>query len=387
MAKHTKSNAKSNRTGRLDEAPAKRPRRSRLGSSASQRWTVGLDLGDRWSSFCVLDEHGDVRSEGRVATTPTGLHKYFVPLAPARVALEAGTHSAWISRLIEDCGHEMIVANPRELRKIYQSHRKNDRNDAHILARMARFDPRLLEPIRHRNAQMQADLAFVRARDTLVRTRTKCINSARCLVKGAGLRLPKCDADTFAKRVLPLLSAELEPALSPLITIVQELTDKIHGYDAAIEELSKRSYPQTALLRQVGGVGPVTSLAYVLTIADEKRFTNRRDIGAYFGLVPRQDDSGQHTSQLRISKSGNEYLRRLLVSCAQYILGRFGPDTDLRRHGQRMMERGGKNAKKRAVVAVARKLAILLHRLWTTGEVYEPLRNSPKPKSTAQAAA
>jgi transposase len=340
-------------------------------------------VGDRWSSFCTLDEHGDVCSQGRVATTPTGLQKHFVPLAQARVALEAGTHSAWISRLLEDCGHEVIVANPRELRKIYQSHRKNDRNDALTLARMARFDPRLLEPIQHRNAQMQADLAFVRARDTLVGTRTKCINSARCLVKGAGLRLPKCDADTFAKRVLPLLPQELAAALSPLIMIVQELTDKIRGYDSAIEELSNKSYPHTALLQQVGGVGPVTSLAYVLTIGDEKRFSNRRDIGAFFGLVPRQDDSGEHVSQLRISKSGNSYVRRLLVGCAQYILGRFGPDTDLRRYGHRLMERGGKNAKKRAVVAVARKLAVLLHRLWTTGEVYEPLRNTRNLSSVA----
>lgn len=386
MTKHTKSASKNKRAARPDQALVKRASRSCRGSSQGG-WTVGLDLGDRSSYFCALDERGDVRSEGRVATTPAALHKHFGQLAAARVALEAGTHSAWISRLLEDCGHEVVVANPRELKKIYQSHRKNDRNDAHTLARIARFDPRLLEPIRHRNSQMQADLAFVRSRDTLVRTRTKCINSARCLVKGIGLRLPKCGADTFAKRVLPVLPQELEPALTPLIMIIQELTDKIHGYDTAIEELANGPYPQTALLRQVSGVGPVTSLAYVLTIADENRFTDRRNIGAYFGLVPRQDDSGEHVSQLRISKNGDGYVRRLLVGSAQYILGRFGPDTDLRRYGQRMMERGGKNAKKRAVVAVARKLAVLLHRLWTTGEVYEPLRNSRKTDNTSQAAA
>lgn len=109
------------------------------------------------------------------------------------------------------------------------------------------------------------------------------------------------------------------------------------------------------------------------------RFIHSRDVGGYLGLTPRHRDSGQRVSQLRISKEGDCYLRTLLVQCAHYILGPFGPDTDLRRHGERIGARGGKNGKRRAVVAVARKLAVLLHRLWVTGERYEPLRNS-KPR-------
>lgn len=166
--------------------------------------------------------------------------------------------------------------------------------------------------------------------------------------------------------------------LNSLISTIQELTDKIRCYDKAIKELGEQNYPDTVLLRQVKGVGPVTSLAYVLTIADPKRFTDSRAVGAFLGAVPRQDDSGEHTSQLRISRAGNPYLRRLMVGSAQYILGPFGPDTDLQRDGRRLMQRGGIHAKNGAVVAVARKLAILLHRLWTTGEAYEPLRNSHK---------
>ena len=388
MVKHSKSGLKNNRraaAGTRKSAgrqPAQRvttpqrPGRKTAVPKPAGSWTVGLDVGDRWSWFYTIDEAGDAVTEGKLSTTPTALQLHFASLAPARVALEAGTHSAWISRLIQSCGHDVIVANPRELRKIYQSHRKNDRSDAQILARIARVDPRLLAPIQHRTAKMQTDLALVRARDVLVRARTQCINATRGLVKPAGVRLPKCDPGAFAKRVAPFVPAELKPALSPLITTIQELTAKIRRYDDMIEELSTESYPQTTLLQQVQGVGPVTSLAFVLTIADAQRFSKSRTVGAYLGLVPRQDDSGEHSPELPISKAGNRFLRRLLVTCAHYIIGPFGPDTDLRRYGLRLTQHGGKNAKKRAVVAVARKLAILLHRLWVTGEVYEPLRRS-----------
>ncbi len=217
------------------------------------------------------------------------------------------------------------------MRKIYQSDRKNDRSDAHILARLARFDPQLLEPIRHRNAQMQADLAFIRARETLVTARTKCINSTRGLVKSIGARLPKCSTDSFCNRAVADIPAELQPALAPLIAAIQTLNEQIRCCDKQIETLASETYGQTALLRQVKGVGALTALAFVLTIADGTRFAKSRDIGAYLGPVPRQDDSGNRTSQLRITKAGDPYLRRLLVGSAQYIVGPFGPDTELRR--------------------------------------------------------
>ncbi len=349
------------------------------------RFTIGLDLGDRSTAFCVLDTDGAIVAEGKFKTTQAAIDQQFANLAPARVALEAGTHSGWISRLIESYGHEVIVANPREVRKIYQNDRKNDRSDAHILARLARFDPQLLEPIRHRTATMQADLATIRARETLVTARTKCVNSMRGLVKSMGARLPKCSTESFCKRVTADIPAELETALRPLMTVLQTINEQIRYCDKQIETLATETYPQTALLRQVGGVGALTASAFVLTIADATRFAKSRDIGAYVGLVPRQDDSGDRRSQLHITKAGDPYLRRLLVGSAQYIVGPFGPDTDLRRYGERLMQRGGKNAKKRAIVAVARKLAVLLHRLWITGEVYQPLRNSNRQTSTKAA--
>jgi transposase len=387
MTKHTKAQGKAKSP--TPSLPATRKgvsyQASKPDVDGSGGLTIGLDLGDRSTAFCMLDADGHIVAEGKFKTAKATFDQQFGRLAPARVALEAGTHSGWISRLIESHGHEVIVANPREVRKIYQNDRKNDRNDAQILARLARVDPQLLAPIHHRDAQMQADLAIIRARDTLVTARTKCINAMRGLVKSMGRRLPKCSPESFCERVSAEIPAELETALRPLVVTIQTLNEQIRGYDKQIETLGEQTYPQTALLSQVAGVGELTALAYILTIADAARFAKSRVLGAFLGLVPRQDDSGERSSQLRITKTGNPYLRRLLVGSAQYILGPFGPDTDLRRYGERLMQRGGKNAKKRAVVAVARKLAVLLHRLWITGEVYEPLRNSKRPASVKAA--
>jgi transposase len=164
------------------------------------------------------------------------------------------------------------------------------------------------------------------------------------------------------------------------------LNDEIKVFDQRIEKLASEKYMHTKLLRQVPGVGPVTALAYVLTLETPLRFAKSRDVGPYLGLVPKQEDSGDSQPQLGISKAGDRMVRKLLVGSAQFILGPFGPDTDLRRFGMKLCERGGKNAKKRAAVAVARKLAVLLHRLWASGEVYEPLGHK-MPTSMAQAAA
>jgi len=346
------------------------------------RTTVGLDVGDRHSWFCILDAAGEVVAEGRARTTTEALNEHFTRWARSRVVLEAGTSSGWISRLAMAAGHEVIVANPRELRKIHQSDRKNDRSDALVLARMARFDPQLLAPITHRSAAMQNDLAVVRARDVLVRARTQCVNAVRGLVKTAGGRLTTCSTESFARKAATELPSGLESALEPMLKTIEALTEQIRAYDRVIDQLASR-YPATEVLSQVTGVGALSAVAFALTLGDPSRFGSSRDIGAYLGLVPRQHDSGNHVSQLSITKAGNTLLRRLLVGSAHYILGVHGPDCDLRRYGERLMTRGGKNAKKRALVVVARKLAVLLHRLWVNGEVYDPLHSEQKSRQAA----
>ena len=333
---------------------------------------VGLDLGDKYSYIAILDKEGELIEETRLPTTKKSFHQRFSMLPPCRVAMEVGTHSRWSSHLLTGLGHDVLVANARKLRAIYHNPRKGDRADAEILARLARLDPELLSPIHHRSPQAQADLAVLRSRDAIVRCRTLLINHARDIVKASGSRLPSCTADSFAHKVAPDIPEPLRPALAPIIDTIASLTQQIKSYDRKNEELCSESYPETKLLREISGVGPLTSLAFILTLENPDRFRRSRQVGPAIGLVPRRDQSGDQDPQLRITKTGDPYLRRLLVSSAQYILGPFGPDCDLRRWGLKLAERGGKNAKKRAVVGVARKLAVLLHHLWKTGELYDP---------------
>jgi len=266
---------------------------------------------------------------------------------------------------------------------IVKSRRKDDRLDARTLARLARIDPELLTPVQHRSAQAQLHLAEIRARAGLVSARTALVNAARGLVKSYGERLRKCGTQQVRREITVGLSPGLRGALEPLLREVESLNERIQEYDRRIEKMAKETYPETALLKQVKGVGDLIALAYVLTLEDPHRFRKSRDAGCFVGLQPGRRNSGESEPQMHISKEGDEYLRTLLVQGAHYILGPFGEDSDLRRWGKKLATRGGKNAKKRAVVAVARKLAVLLHRLWVSGEVYEPLRNSQKAMTVA----
>ena len=348
-------------------------------TTAAQRLegaTVGLDVGDRYTHLCVLDAAGEIIEEGRLRTTPAAIRQRFARAPRQRVVLETGTHSPWMNALLTELGHKVVVANARRLRLIAEHDTKRDRTDAELLARLGRVDPALLAPVQHRALATQADLAVVRARDAVVRVRTLLVNHVRGAVKAVGARVPVCSTPAFARRARPAVPTELAPALGAVFGLLEDLNRVIAAYDRAVGARCERSYPETARLTQVAGVGPLTALCYVLTLEDPARFARSRAVGAYLGLRPKQASSGERSPELRITKAGDGMLRRLLVGSAHYILGPFGPDCDLRRWGLRLAAHGGKNAKKRAVVAVARKLAVLLHRLWVTGERYEPLRRA-----------
>jgi transposase len=336
------------------------------------RMTLGVDIGDKKCRYCLLDPGGVIVAEGSFNTNRDSIRAFFADLPRVRVAFEVSAHSGWISELLNESGHEVIVANPRKVRSIYNSTRKNDRMDARKLARLARLDPELLYPIRHRSRQSRHDLILIRAREELVKTRTLLVNAVRGLVKSVGARLPASSSEYFHIKMKDLIPAEVHNSLSPLLDQIASLTRAIRGYDEAIANLAATRYGETVLLQQVQGVGALTALTFILTIESPDRFQKSRDVGPYFGLVPKQHESGDSSPQLRITKTGDAMVRRLLVGSAHFILGPFGEDSDLRRFGLSIAERGGKNAKKRAVVAVARKLAVLLHRLWTTGEIYQP---------------
>src|SRR6476620_2902282 len=343
-----------------------------------QKLTVGLDLGDRWSRYCVLDEAGKIRLEQRVRTTSKAMGEVFGALPRSRIALEIGTHSPWISRLLSELGHEVIVANARKVRLIAESRKKDDRLDAQTLARLARIDPQLLYPVKHRSVQAQADLMTIRARAGLVRARTALVNTARGLAKSYGERLQGCNVRNMNPEKAEGLSAELQTALEPLLACIESVSEQIREYNGRIEKLAQDRYPQVALLKQVKGVGTLIALTFLLTLEDAHRFRKSRDVGCYVGLQPGRRNSGQSQPPMHISKEGDPYLRTLLVQGAQHILGPFGIDCDLRRWGLKLAERGGKSGKKRAIIAVDRKLAVLLHHLWVSGEAYEPLHNSSR---------
>jgi transposase len=233
----------------------------------------------------------------------------------------------------------------------------------------------LLSPVQHRSAEAQAHLTVIRARAALVRARTTLVNAARGLAKAYGERLRKCNTQQVNQDLAAAFSPELRSALEPLLAEVVSLSQRITEYDRRIEQIATEVHPEVALLKQIKGVGTLIALTYVLTVADPHRFRRSRDVGCYLGLRPGRRNSGSSQPQLHISKEGDRYLRTLMVQGAHYILGPFGQDSDLRRWGLKLSERGGSNAKKRAVIAVARKLSVLLHKLWVSGEVYQPLRN------------
>jgi len=334
--------------------------------------TIGMDLGDKNHALCILDKAGKVIKQTTITNTSDDIKKFFAKYKGATIALEAGTHSPWISRRLTAMGYNVLVGNPRKLRAIWNSNDKSDNRDAKMLARLARFDPELLYPVTHRGEQAQVDLELLQARDILVKNRSNIINHVRGSVKSLGDRLPKCSAECFHRKAGKHLPEKLCDMLKPLLRIIEQLTTQIRAFDRKVEEISRERYPETELLWAINGVGPLTSLAFILTLEDPTRFDKSRQVGNFLGLTPRRDQSGEIDKQLRITKAGNPYLRRLLVSAGQYILGPFAKECDLRRFGKRLEARGGKNAKKRAVIAVARKLSVLMHRLWLHGELYDP---------------
>jgi transposase len=290
-----------------------------------------------------------------------------------------------MSRALAGWGHEVIVANARRLQLIAQNDAKSDAVDAELLARLGRVDPRLLAPVHHRGAQAQQDLALLRTRDAVVRARTLLVNHVRGSVKAVGGRLPACSTESFPRQAADALPAALAPTLAPVLATIAALSAEVGRFDRAVERLVATRYPDAQPLVQVAGVGALTALCFVLTLESPDRFPTSRAVGGYLGLRPRRRASGAADPECHITKAGDRMLRRLLVGSAHYVLGPFGPDTDLRRWGLALAARGGKAAKKRAVVAVARKLAVLLHRLWLTQAAYVPLRSAAAAAAAPQA--
>ena len=334
---------------------------------------AGVDLGDKHSHVCWIDLDGNIVERKKLSTSPAAFERYFGGWAAMRVVLEAGCHANWIYRLLERLGHEPLMADTHRLALITQSLSKDDRSDAERLAELGLRMPEMLNAVEPRSLAIQCDRAVLKARETLVETRTKLINSVRGTVKSFGGRLPASSSEAFVKKASPQLPDELRVALEPLLEVSQHVSAAILRYDKHIEKLAEEKYPATQGLRSIRRVGPITSLAFVLNLDnDPQRLGSSRDAGPRMGLRPQRRDSGERSPQLSITKSGDRLLRRLLVQCSQYILGYHGGDSDLRRWGLGLAARGGPCAKRKAIVAVARKLAVLMHLLWRQDVDFDP---------------
>ncbi len=332
---------------------------------------IGIDLGDKNHVAVVFDENGSESTPRRIPNTSSSMEKFLSEYPGCTAVMEAGTHSPWISRLVESLGCTAHVGQPRKIRAIWDADDKSDERDARMLGRLYRFDAKMVPHVHHRGVQAQADLGVVKARKSLKEVRQKLINHARCTVKSFGERLGSCGAASFTEKTWAQVPAVLQPALKGVYSSIETLSTEIKEAEKEIHRLCRR-YPETQWLQQVPGVGPMTALSFVLVVEDPGRFAKSRDVGPFLGLTPRRDQSGECDKQLRITKSGDKALRTLLVNCATYILKDSSPDCDLKRVGLRICERGGNRAKKTAKIAVARKLAVKLHRLWMDEADYEP---------------
>lgn len=336
--------------------------------------TIGIDIGDRTSHYCVLSASGERIQVGTFRTERDVVDAFFRERAKSRIAMEVGTHSPWMYRLAAAAGHEVLVVNARKLKLLTENERKRDRKDAELLARIARSSPDLLSLVQHRTEASQRHLHLLRTRDLLVRKRTSCVTEIRGMAKSLGIRIRNCDSSAFTKAARATLPDCDLLAAEPVLAIIDALSAQISNIEKNIEQLAKTEYREAfELVSQPQGIGVITGLAFLLIIERPERFKKSRDVAAYLGLVPRSDQSGNTDKQLGISKSGDALLRRLLVQCALYILHKDKNDSDLKRWATTLAARGGKSGRKRAAIALARKLAVVMHRLWTTGEVYQPL--------------
>lgn len=348
-----------------------------------QQTIIGVDLGDIKHAICVTDKDGIILKEYFITNTKQSFKKLTDTYPQSLVAIEVGTHSPWVSRYLTQLGAKVVVANARKLRAIYTNERKSDELDARMLAKIVRLDIDLLHPVTHQTEDQQRDSLLIKLRNSLTKQRVSNVLTVRFTLKSLGIRLKSVSTEAFANNARRQLQEQPEilTLISAPLIILDTLNEQIKSLDKQIEQLIALKYPAAQHLQKIPGIGPITSLAFVLHVSDPDRFENLRDVGAYLGLVPRRDQSGKMDKQLSISKTGNTYLRCLLVQAAQYILGHFGPECDLKTHGLKLAAKGGKAAKRKAVIATARKLSVIMLAMWKNKSEYNPEMQKSRSKA------
>jgi len=344
-------------------------------NNSSTKLFIGMDVSEKSIEICALSSKSDMSKNIKIANTPKSVNKFIDGYTGDKsflvFAIETGTHSPWLEELISMKGCKVYVCNARKLRMIWQSDQKSDTRDATMLANMLKFNPKLLYPIKHQKKETRIDLSVIKCRDALVRSRTSMMNCIRGQLRSFGVDTSSLKPYNFSSLAAKIIPNELRCTMDGILAQIKLLELEIRNYDKKIEELCKK-YPVTEKFRNIKGVGPLVSLVFALIISNPERFKRGRHLSSYLGLVPRRYQSGATDRQLSITKAGNCLLRRLLVQSANYIMGPFGQECDLREFGMKIRARGNNIAKKKAKVAVARKLAILMLKLWLSEEEYIP---------------
>lgn len=342
-------------------------------SNITPKFYVGLDVSKKSIEIYILPGNGQDGKSCRINNEPEQIEQFcrnFKEPKNVLMAMESGTDSPWMSELLVDLGFQVVVGNAKKLSLIWRNSDKSDRNDAELLARQARNDLKLFAPIQHQSSKLRAALVMIKMRECAVACRTKMINTVRGTLRSFGADTSDVTVDNFTAKIGRHIPKNLHSAMKEIVNEIRLLQLSIKDYDKKIARLC-REYPDTRKVDQISGVGNQTALAFVLILGSTERFFSGGGVGKYFGLTPKRDQSGDVDKQLHITKEGNKLMRKLLVQAAQYVMG-LGPECDLRRFGERIASRGGKIAKRKAVVAVARKIAKLMFRLWKYDEVYDP---------------
>jgi transposase len=349
--------------------------KARRALQSGQAAVAGIDLGNKHSEICWLDANGEVVERRRIATSSVELEKTFGGQPALVIAIETGMHANWVRRRLEALGHLVYVADAKRVKLIWETKSKDDRRDAQLLAEVVLRWPELLHAVPGRSLESEHGRALLTLRAALVDARTELINSVRGVTKSFGEKLPAADTAAFARKAGPALPAELRELVHATLLVIEQMSAQIAVYDKQVLKLCDGPYAAaTRRLRSIPGVGPLTALAFVLELDnDPGRLRNSRAAGALVGLRPGRKESGESKPELGITKTGNRMLRRYLVQCAHYMLGAFGKDCALRRWGLGLAgRRSSKRGKRCAIVATARKLAVLLHTLWRKDQDFDP---------------
>ena len=349
--------------------------------------TIGADVSDRTTKICVMTkaEGGERRIvlETTCATTKAGFGEAFAKFDRYwPVVFETGTHCRWMDRLFHEMGFKPIVGNPGKIPSITKSNTKNDRNDARELARLAIADPAMLHPVFLRDEVYQQMLRFHHARNILISQRTQTINQIRGFAKSMGYRIEGSSTEKFHELSKAGWPKELEECAWPLMGVLKTIALKIKAYDKLIARLAERPEFKAMVerVRVVYGIGIVGSTVFIAAIGGRPdRFGHTRDVGAYLGMIPKQDQSGDKDKQLHITHAGADIVRTALVECAGVAMMENAKDTDLKLKGLRIAMHGGRIARKKAKVAVARGLAVTMLALLQRPErEYVPLSEEGK---------